>query len=273
MPVPFYQELQAPPPLDALVHCFWFLRGQMPGDAQAVVPDARMEIVLHLAEPFAQVTDDGRARRQAPVLVAGQLTAPIHLAPTGPADVVGIRFRSAGARCLLRQPAAELTGLVRPLAELDRSLEARLLSALPRGGAGSRPSDQAMVIALAGALLGAVRRAPLPLVREAIQALALRGPVRVRELAPRLGITPRTLERRMLDEVGLGPRTLHRVLRFRRILRSLEQTPRGRWARSAVQSGYFDQAHMIREFRQFAGAAPGDYFATEAPLSRALSGP
>ena len=66
MTAPEYLELPAPPPLDALIHCFWFLRGPMARpEVQSVVPDGRMEIVLHLGEPFSEVGPDGVARPQA----------------------------------------------------------------------------------------------------------------------------------------------------------------------------------------------------------------
>ncbi len=107
-----YLEIAPPPPLDRLVHCFWFLRGRTDGQPQTVVPDGRAEIVLHLAEPFAQQHADGAPRRQAAALVSGQLTGPIHLAPSAEADVVGIRFRTDAARTVLRVSLDELTDAV-----------------------------------------------------------------------------------------------------------------------------------------------------------------
>ena len=93
-----YVELPAPPPLDELVKCFWFLRGEFPPqDAQTIVADGRLEIILHLAESFSLVADDGRRSRQAEVLVSGQLTAPVRLAGNGSGDVIGIRFRTTAA--------------------------------------------------------------------------------------------------------------------------------------------------------------------------------
>jgi len=66
-----YIEVPAPPPLDALVRCFWFRRGPVHAEApQTVVPDGRMEVVLHLGEPFAELNERGTARRQAPALLA-----------------------------------------------------------------------------------------------------------------------------------------------------------------------------------------------------------
>ena len=80
----------------------------------------------------------------------------------------------------------------------------------------------------------------------------------------------RTLERRVLHEVGLAPQMLHRVFRFRRAFRLLDQAPPGTWAQVAHAAGYFDQAHLIREFHRFAGAAPTAFLQSDPALSRAM---
>lgn len=271
---PVYSELLAPPPLDALIHCFWFLRGPMGGaPAQPVLPDGRMEIVLHLAEPFAEVDAQGVARWQSEALLAGQLTRPIHLMPRGETDVIGIRFRSSGARSLLGFPSAEVVGRVAPLAEVDGKLAGALLAAAQRrNDAKTQGRDKEIVESLSRTLGQFVRREPGPLVGAAVSALSAPGPLPVRVLAARLGVTLRTLERRMLDETGLGPKMLQRIIRFRRALRLLQRTPRGAWSRAAIMAGYFDQAHLIRDFSRFAGMPPSAYLQADAPLSRAIQG-
>jgi len=271
MTAPEYLELPAPPPLDALIHCFWFLRGPMAGaEVQSVVPDGRMEIVLHLGEPFSAVGPDGVARPQGEALLAGQLTSPIQLLPRGPADVVGIRFRSAGARSVLGFPAAEATGRVERLSDYRARLAGELLSAAAQGRNGARALSQERVRALAGVLGRFVRDQPPLLVAEAVRCLNQAKTPPMHTVAARLGVTRRTLERRVLHEVGLAPQMLHRVFRFRRAFRLLDEAPPGTWARVAHAAGYFDQAHLIREFRRFAGAAPAAFLESDPAFSRAM---
>lgn len=275
MSAPQYAELPAPPPLDALVHCFWFLRGSLAGaPAQPVLPDGRMEIVLHLAEPFAEVGPDGVARGQAEALLAGQLLAPINLIPRGPADVIGIRFRTEAARSMLGFSALDVTGRVEGLAAMDPKLAGELMGAATRRRKDARTQgrNEELVEALSAVLQRSVRSEPSPLVREAVRGLAGPGGTTLRELTGKLGVTLRTLERRVTADTGLGPKPLQRVLRFRSALRLLEQSPRGQWSRAAIRAGYYDQAHMIREFRGFAGMPPSTYFQVELPLSRAIQG-
>ena len=70
----------------------------------------------------------------------------------------------------------------------------------------------------------------------------------------------------------MDPTLLRRILRFRAAFRLLERLPPGRWGRVAPRVGYFDQAHLIRDFRRFAGAAPSVFFSTGPELARAFSG-
>ena len=262
-----YCELPAPPPLDRFIHCFWFLRGRTNGSPQTVVPDGRAEIVLHLAEPFAQRHADGASRRQAPALVSGQLTGPLHLVPSIDADVVGIRFRSDAARAVLRVPLDELTDAVVPL----RDVSPALAVALERG-VRAVVSPEERVRAMAAALEAVSPLPPPPSVRAATEQLETGVPFDMRRLARSLGVTTRTLERRCRTEVGVPPAVLRRLARFRRAFRRLDRTPRGGWARVAAQTGYYDQAHMIRDFRSFAGIAPSDFFQHDPELARAFIG-
>ncbi len=262
-----YLELPAPPPLDAIVRCFWFLSGAPNGAvAQTVVPDGRVDVVVHLGEPFARLDERGVAHDDAEVLVGGQLAGPLRLVQRGPADVVGVRFRTAGAHAVLDVPLGGLEGAVEPLARLRPALAAALVDA-----AASAHEPRARATALAAVLGRFVRREPAPLIAAAVRALGSANP-RVRQVAQRLGVSARTLERRVLAEVGLSPALLHRVLRFRRVFGLLDRDPPGTWARAATEAGYYDQAHLIRDFRAFAGAPPSAFFRGQAHLARAFLG-
>jgi len=261
-----YFELPAPAPLNALVRCFWFLCGDdSPGEPQVVVADGRFEIVLHLGDPFLRLEADGLAHRQDPCLLAGQLTAPIRLKSHGVADVVGIRFRTAAAGAVLRCGLPELTDRVESLADYDPTLGRALVDAAMRS---PDPGDR--IAALTRVLSAAVADPPDRLVAAVARALDVVPPPPVGRVADLYGVGARTLERRVLAGTGLAPSRLRRVLRFRRTFRMLDGAPVGTWARVAGEVGYFDQAHMVRDFRRFAGAPPSNFFRTEPDLARAI---
>lgn len=262
-----YAELPAPPPLDDVVHCFWFLRGEFPAsEPQTVVADGRIEIILHLAESFSIAATDGGLTRQDDVLVSGQITGPVRLHGNGTGDVIGIRFRTAAATTIVRAPLADLTNRVESLSAIDRRLERQLLAAAREH---ERPA--ARTAALTRVLLKYVRRLPDRMVGEA--AHALDSGARIDVIARALGTTRRTVERRVLAGTGLPAATLRRVMRFRRVFRILDGAPRGTWAEVATQSGFADQSHMIRDFRQFTGCSPSEFFGSDPDLARAIMGP
>jgi transcriptional regulator GlxA family with amidase domain len=101
-----------------------------------------------------------------------------------------------------------------------------------------------------------VPAAPPSPIQQAIAAMVrANGQVNLERIAEQAGLSPRHFRRRCLEESGLTPRHLARVLRFRHAL-ALGAQSRRNWASIAAEAGYFDQAHMIRDFREFTGSTP-----------------
>jgi AraC-like DNA-binding protein len=124
--------------------------------------------------------------------------------------------------------------------------------------AGAPTAETALVIAEDALLAHAVLPLrPDPLVAAAVAALDRGMPVA--QVAARLGVSQSTLLRRFTAQVGLSPKRLARVRRLRRLLAAAHGRPGTGWADSAVGCGYFDQAHMIADFRALAGMSPEQY--------------
>jgi AraC-like DNA-binding protein len=86
-----------------------------------------------------------------------------------------------------------------------------------------------------------------------------RGRVEIEELAAQLGYSRRHLSARFGEELGLLPKTYARVLRFEHAADRLSRDDGARFAEIAQDCGYYDQAHLNRDFREFAGTTPGGY--------------
>jgi AraC-like DNA-binding protein len=91
------------------------------------------------------------------------------------------------------------------------------------------------------------------------------GLLPVGELARELGCSRRHLIGRFREQIGPAPKTAARLVRFQRTVRLLERHERDRFAEIAQRCGYYDQAHMNREFRELAGTAPGEFVARLLP--------
>jgi len=109
------------------------------------------------------------------------------------------------------------------------------------------------------------------LVEQCVVALDSQDATRVQTLVRQSGLSARQLERRFQQEVGLPPRLLASIFRFRRIFDVLEYQQPARWVQAALTAGYFDQAHMIRDFRRFAGCTPREYLQSSPGLASALA--
>ncbi len=85
------------------------------------------------------------------------------------------------------------------------------------------------------------------------------GRASIRALAATIGCSQKYLVARFREHVGLAPKTFARVLRFQTVLRVLQTARPVRWSDLAQAAGYYDQAHLIRDFHAFAGTTPTDY--------------
>jgi AraC-like DNA-binding protein len=230
-----YTEIVPRGPARQFVERYWILEtdGRDP-QTQRIVPDGRPELIVNLGRPFESFSE-GRWQVQPESFFVGQITAPLLVRPSGAARILGVRFRPQGAAQAFRIPMHELADTVTPLANLSVCFDPE------RGFAAI---EQALA-----------RRSaqPDPLIDEAVR-LATGGTWDVAQLAVRLGVSRRHLERRFREKVGITPKLFCRIQRFQRVFRVMEEG--GGWAQAAVECGYYDQAHLVRDFREFAGEPP-----------------
>ena len=190
--------------------------------------------------------------------VVGPMRRPIITTMSGSARLVAVRFLPGGARRFLPVPMRSLVDLTLPLEELLRPLAPELLE-----GVEECAGDTGAAIArLEGLLLRELgkTRGDDGIVGAAVgMIVASRGGITVRELERRLGTGKRRLERRFEEAIGLPPKLFARIMRFQHSTALLRSSAARDWHELLLLSGYFDQSHMIREYREFAGISPGAY--------------
>jgi len=264
-----YREFYPQAPLSRFVECFWSLEAEAssePGQPERILPDGCSELILNFGASFSQHQGESRTRQPRNFLV-GQMTGPILISPTGAVELIGIRFHPGGTFPFFRVPMHELTDQVTDLGSLAGSLERTLLDATVN------LLDMAERVAAIEVLLTThVLRCKDDswLLRLALKVVESGGLVSVDQLAHEAGISSRQLERRFLREVGLGPKMLSRILRFQQVFRAVERCD-GAWAPVAIECGYYDQAHLIRDFNQFAQQTPTVLFAAQSALTESFT--
>jgi AraC-like DNA-binding protein len=103
------------------------------------------------------------------------------------------------------------------------------------------------------------RLEPDKTISAALAALHSWPVIPLRELASRLGVSHKQMLARFDCRVGLTPKLTSRILRFRKSLAAAHGVPIPDWSDLAADCGYYDQAHFIHEFQQFAGMTPSEY--------------
>jgi AraC-like DNA-binding protein len=182
----------------------------------------------------------------------------------GPLRGIEVNISPLGAHMLFGLAMRELSEhLVLPLEDVLGAKAAELVERLVEA-----PSWELRFANLDRFIAERVERArrPSPDVEWAWRRLrATGGLLPVGELARELGCSRRHLIWRFREQVGPAPKTAARLVRFQRTVRLLERDDGCRFADIAQRCGFYDQAHMNREFRELAGAPPGEFVARLLP--------
>ncbi|HYI12597.1 MAG TPA: AraC family transcriptional regulator [Thermoanaerobaculia bacterium] len=229
-----YAELAPTAALRPWVECFWTRRDDAPRGEQRVLPDGCADLVFDLRSGESDVV--------------GTMTRPLVLPPGDGSDFLGVRFRPGRAATFLRIPLVEITDAQVSLGDLWKGWSGSLLE---------QPVGR-IVAAMESELLGRLDPDRDRRVDAAVERLIdSRGAARVEELAREIGISRQHLARQFLHHVGVSPKSFARVMRFRGVIESLGDDPD--WADAAAAHGYYDQSHLIAEFRELAGTTPGAF--------------
>jgi AraC-like DNA-binding protein len=183
---------------------------------------------------------------------------------------VGTRFRPGAFGALIDGPVSALTDRAAPAAEVFGAAGV----ALERGAARATTTAERVVL-LEALVVGRLREptAETELVRVIVEDVAVAPPdTTVAALAARHGVSTRTLQRLFARHVGVGPKWVLRRLRMHAALEGLAGGAADvDWTRFALDLGYFDHAHFIRDFRAVVGRSPARYADEAAAAAHAAA--
>jgi AraC-like DNA-binding protein len=251
-----YHEYEAHPILRDSVKCFWIHEATYPEDVeQDIAPDGCVELILNFGDPYLLRRGDSSSPLPAAVIV-GFRNKPIPLIFRGTLRVVAARLFAWGAMALLQDNVGALTGaFTSPGPDWD-GLMPRLRAHVMDGRyeTAARSLEELLI------QRALVRRFDAKLIQSAAKMLHhTKGQYRIADLADACHMSTRQLERGFQKIIGATPKSFARTMRFEQAQRRLMFEPDADLAGLAVEGGYFDQAHFIKEFKEFAGKTPGEY--------------
>ena len=249
------------PPLSKFVDSFWLCDGyEAEQKSERILPTGTLELVINLRQNELLFYDSAGSENCS--RLSGSVVSGAHgrgFAPDTPQEVciVGVHFKPGGAFPFLGLPAGELA---------DTHLDLETIWGLSAGRLRERLCEartsverfQLLQDALLSRLCDDVEQHYA--VATALETFWKNqaGPT-VREAAKYLGLSQRRFIQVFKAEVGLTPKLFSRIQRFQQTRTLIRQNPSPNWAALAVDLGYFDQSHLIREFLEFSGLSPTDY--------------
>lgn len=240
--------------LNCAIECYWFVDGDDTSQ-QKIIPDGFPEIIFHFGDSYELISENGIASRQETMLISGQISRPILLRATGRSDVFGIKFKPAGIWNLFRVNMSALKNQVIPLRDVDMSIPNLYNTLLPLGNSERVKHIEKFLLAALKPMNSADEISPIIKTIEDAN-----GNISIDVLCEQHNITPRKLQRLFHQQVGVTAKQYARIVRFRTVY-ALLQKPSLTKSDSLYVTGYFDQPHFNKEFREFTNDNPEKWFA------------
>ncbi len=246
-------------PLSRFVEICFYAKGHIATPREQIAPTGSTVAGIVLGPPILQAPLGGSTCTAVNGFVIGPHDRPIVNEPTGETYCLGVVATPVGASAVFGLAPATLRGRVVELGD-------GWPSGVPLRTAVAALSDPDEMLDLVESVLldgldlhvrGVERCA------EAVAALEADPTRSVAALAHDLGISHAHLDREFARVVGLTPRVLSRILRMRRLLESIDPSRPVRWTEEAERWGWFDQAHLIRDFKRHTGVTPSQYVAAQ----------
>lgn len=253
--------------LSAFVKCYWTLDApkEIKQEKQRIVPDGCLEMIFHYGDFFKQYYEDGSFIFQPKCFVFGQINIPLDIEPTGETGIFAVRFHPEGFTQFAHLPINTMENRAVSLQEIfgddGIQLEKDVLIAL-------RNEDRIKVIETF-----LFKRLTNPesidrIAKSSVELiLLLNGQLSIDELSEHLKINRRQLERKFSSVIGLSPKQLSKIIRLQSTLKMLANKQFTSLTSMAYDGNYYDQAHFIKDFKEFTGVSPKKFYANNLKMS------
>lgn len=234
-----------------------YLRSRATDARELLLPTGCVLLTVNLGDEESRWYDDVRfasPQRGASAMVVSAGIGAIGAELAHWSLTAGVAFRPGGAGPFLGLPVSAIDRPVVALEDLWGRNGAVLRDRLITAG-----TPQEILRTLEAALLERLARPPELDLTVAHAARGLDGGLSVAHVVDRMGLSDRTFLRRFTDQVGISPKRFARVRRLQRVLARTTGAAPVNWARLAADCGYFDQAHLINDFRRLTGVTPGAF--------------
>ncbi len=252
-----YIQKEADPKLSSIIKCFWQIDSHDDSTIQRekIIPDGYPELIFHYGNVY-KTNINGIWQVQAQDLIAGQITNHFFIENTGISKIFAIKLQPWALSELYNISMHEITNKVIniPKDVLDTLNPIKEVAT-------STISFNDKVLRIENWLISTNQLVNNELSKEK-KALDLiiknRGRDSLKKIQTLTGVSERKLERYFKLNIGLSPKSFSRIIRFSNIFKLIQEDNID-WADIAYLSGFYDQSHFIKNFKEFTGEHPSSY--------------
>lgn len=250
-----YQKITPSEHLRPYIESYWIIDSEndVSLERHKIVPDGFPEMIFHYGDAY-RINIVGNWEVQSVNLFAGQFRNHFHLENTGHAGMLGIKFKPAAVTQLFGLDMKLFTDKVTKIESCDLSLLTPLLTY------NLRLDTKEDFIKKFETIIKAIKGQPKN--DSLLKAVSIiqnsHGLVPISELALASGKSERQLERLFSKFIGLSPKFYSRIIRLGHIF-ELMQSKDNSWSDLVYESGFYDQSHFIKNFKEFTGEDPSAY--------------
>lgn len=249
-------------PLDEFIENFWMYEGyDSPHSRERIFPSGTFELVFNLRDDELRIYKTAgfdQYERFSGAIVSGPYNGFFRSDTAEEASVMGVHFKPGGASPFIGPLAGEFADTHTDLDTIWGRTAAEIRERLC-GAVSPEIRFRLLESVLLSRLSGRFKRHAA--VSMALRTLAQTGTrMTTRQLARQADLSDKRFIDVFRSEVGLTPKVFNRILRFQRLRASLYENSTPDWTQLALQHGYFDQSHLIRDFLAFSGFSPAAYY-------------
>jgi AraC-like DNA-binding protein len=267
-----YQTFEPNKDLSTCIKCYWTLESPKEDDPQkqTIIPDGCMEMIFHYGDLFKQYLENGNSIIQPKCFVVGQLTRPLEIEPTGATGIFSVRFYPEGFLPFATIPIKEMENKAVSLEKLFGPDGLQLEQLIIHSNSTRERINQMETFLWSRLQTTASIDRVIKSTIETI--LTANGQLSVDELAKQTNINRRQLERKFSAAIGLSPKQLSKTIRLQSTLKMLINKKFTSLTSLAYEGEYYDQAHFIKDFREFTGLTPKEFYGNNLTMSSLFYG-
>ncbi|MCW5911537.1 MAG: AraC family transcriptional regulator [Cyclobacteriaceae bacterium] len=264
-----FRKIIPSPALQPYVRCYWVF--DVNGDdipfSQLLFPFGSFELIFNLLNaPQMKMVDRHPEFIQPDSLYPGQFTRPFVLSYTQKAKCIGVSLHPWMGKLLFNIPAQEFTDKVTHVNAIEdkNCLREKLLDA---------KNETALITRLEMHLVDKLKSYQPDTISSLIAKTIVRNPTAesFKSIVSSIGFTRRRIEQRFLETTGLPMGFFVRKVRFQKAVNLLRFERQLSLTQIGLATGYYDQAHFTREFKEFSGLAPSEFLKQHSEMKNFVS--